>query len=86
MYSSKDRIVHLTLEEVMKLCKLGEGANTCIWLVMGSGWECLYYCRNKGRNLIGETLEERWRAGLTVAKRGGCEKIKEVNISTTNVT
>lgn len=70
--------IFLTNEEVMELCKPGEGANTCIWLVMGKGWECLYYWRNEGRNLIGETLEERWKAGKTVAKRDGCAKIKEI--------
>ena len=68
------RIISLEAEEVKRLCRPGEGANTCIWLVIGNkGWECLYYCRDEGRNLIGETLEERWKAGETVAKRDGCD-------------
>lgn len=73
----KGKTIHLTKEEVFELCKPGEGANTCIWLVVsGEGFECLYYNRSEGRNLMGETLEERWKAGLTVAKRDGCEKVK----------
>jgi len=72
----KDGIL-LDEEEVMKLCRPGFGADTCIWLVMGQdGFECLYFNRAEGRNLEGETLEERWKAGRTVAKRDGCEEIR----------
>lgn len=66
----------LDKDEVMKLCKPGAGADTCIWLVAGAeGFECLYFNRSEGRNLHGETLEERWKAGKTVAKRDGCDFI-----------
>ena len=65
-----------TNEEVKQYCGIGQGADCCIWLVMGSKWECLYYNRSRGRNLVGETLEERWQAGKTVAKRDGCDKVK----------
>lgn len=70
------KTILLDYEEVMRLCRPGAGADTCIWLVVDQdGFECLYYNRNTGRNLHGETLEERWKKGLTVAKRNGCGKI-----------
>lgn len=61
--------IYLTKEQVLELCKPGEGAETCIWLVVGAdGFECLYYNRHPA-------LVDRWKAGLTVAKRDGCEKV-----------
>lgn len=70
-------LILLEKEEAMRLCRPGAGPDTCIWLVMGEhGFECLYYNRDEGRNLLGETLEERWKKGLTVAKRDGCDEIK----------
>jgi len=75
---SQGRIIQLDRGEVETLCRPGAGADTCIWLVVGAdGFECLYFNRAEGRNLIGETLEERWKAGKTVAKRDGCEKVKQ---------
>ncbi len=70
--------IHLEDKEASELCRPGAGADTCIWLVMGQdGWECLYYNRAEGRNLLGETLEEKWKAGNTVAKRDGCDEVKQ---------
>ena len=67
--------IFLSTEEVFKFCRPGAGADTCIWLAAGAnGFECLYYNRG-GKNLLGETLEQRWRNGKTVAKRDGCEEI-----------
>jgi len=73
---SQGRIIQLDIEEVKRLCRPGAGADTCIWLVVGGeGLECLYY--NRGAvSLTGERLDERWRKGLTVAKRDGCNVIK----------
>ncbi len=69
--------IFLDKEEVMKLCRPGAGADTCIWLVVGDhGFECLYYHRHEGHNLYGDTLEERWKEGKTVAKRDGCDVVK----------
>lgn len=71
-------LISLEKEEVMRLCRPGAGADTCIWLVVGTeGFECLYYNRG-GTNLLGETLEQRWREGKTVAKRDGCPEIEKV--------
>ena len=72
---SEGRIFLLSTEEVKTLCRPGEGANTCIWLVASKGFECLYYNR-QAVSLTGETLDERWRKGLTVAKRDGCDEIR----------
>lgn len=67
-----------THEEVKELCRPGQGADTCIWLMMGAdGWFCGYYNR-QGISLTGETLEDRWQKGLTVAKRDGCDKVKNI--------
>jgi len=72
------RIFSLTTDEVKKLCRPGEGADTCIWLVGGQkGFECLYFNR-KAVSLTGEILEDRWRKGFTVAKRDGCDVIRAV--------
>ena len=73
--------VLLERDEVIRLCKPGADADTCIWLVIGGddGFECLYYCRNVP-NLHGQTLEDRWKKGLTVAKRDGCDEIKKIAI------
>lgn len=66
-------------EEVQELCRPGQGADTCIWLMMGpDGWFCSYYNR-QGISLTGETLEERWCRGATVAKRDGCDKVKNMS-------
>ncbi len=60
-------------EEMKHLCKPGEGAETCIWLVLGSkGFECA--CLNKPH-----LLYERWKKGETVAKRDGCEFVDNIN-------
>jgi len=70
--------IFLDKKEVKQLCRPGAGADTCIWLMAGAdGFECAYYNR-RGVNLLGETLEERWRAGKTVAKRDGCNEIKKL--------
>lgn len=72
------KIRAVSREDAINLCKLGQSADCCIWLVGGKdGFECLYYNRSEGKNLLGQTLEERWKAGLTVAKRDGCEQVKE---------
>jgi len=70
------RIFLLDIEEVKRLCRPGQGADTCIWLVAGKdGFECLYYNR-QAVSLTGERLDERWKKGLTVAKRDGCDEIR----------
>lgn len=75
---SEGRIFLLDIEEVKKLCRPGHGADTCIWLVSGGkGFECLYFNR-RAVSLTGEILEDRWKAGLTVAKRDGCDEIRTV--------
>ncbi len=62
--------------EIKELCKIGQGADCCIWLcVGGEGFECLYH--NKPLTLI-----ERLEKGDTVAKRDGCDKVKTLKFST----
>lgn len=77
---SQGRIFSLDKDEVKRLCRPGAEADTCIWLVVGGkGFECLYYNRN-AVSLTGEKLDERWKKGLTVAKRDGCDEIRELSI------
>lgn len=65
--------IYPTDEEVKNLCRPGQGADTCIWLVMGSdGWECTML--HKPHSLL-----ERWLKGKTVAKRDGCQKVSDFN-------
>jgi len=63
-----------TTDEIKELCRPGEGANTCVWLVAGiKGFECLLH--NKPHPLL-----KRWQEGLTVAKRDGCEKARQCSL------
>lgn len=60
-----------TAEEIRELCRPGAGADTCVWLVAGpDGMECT--CLNKPY-----LLSKRHSDGLTVAKRDGCDKVKD---------
>lgn len=66
--------IRLDADEARKLCRPGEGADTCIWLMVdGDGFCCGYYNRHP-------TLVERWKAGATVAKRDGCDVVKLLNL------
>ena len=58
-------------QEIKEHCKIGQGADCCIFLVVGSQFECCYY----NRFGIGDLFEQA-RAGLTNARREGCEKVK----------
>lgn len=70
------RVIPVSDEDAIKVCKLGQQADCCIWLVAGSkGFECIYYSKD-ARSLTGESIKERWEKGLTVAKRDGCDKVK----------
>lgn len=72
--------IRITGDEAKELCGICQGADRCIWLcVGGEGFECLYYNHRSGITLTGETLEGRWKAGKTVAKRNGCDKIRNLN-------
>ena len=74
---SQGRIFDLEPVEVKALCRPGEGADTCIWLVFGQGkFNCLFFNR-RVPSLVGDILEDRWKGGLTVAKRDGCNEIRE---------
>ena len=78
---SDGKTIFLNREEAIKLCRPGAGADTCIWLVVGKGgFACIYFNRAEGRNLKGETLEERWKKGLTVAKRDGCNVVRSLEL------
>lgn len=60
-----------TDEEVRELCKPGQGADTCSWLIMGAnGFECC--CHNKPHALL-----DRRSKGQMIAMRDGCDKVKE---------
>lgn len=58
-----------TDEEVKELCRPGQGADTCSWLLVGSkGWECC--CLNKHPVLV-----ERHEKKTMVALRDGCDRV-----------
>jgi len=64
--------IYPTSEEAKELCRLGQGADTCIWLMVdGDGW----YCASKNRP---SSLVNRWKAGLTNAKRDGCDEVRDM--------
>jgi len=61
-------------KEIHEYCKIGKGADCCVMLVVGKKFECCYYNRWPVMELI-----ERARAGLTNARREGCDKVKNFN-------
>lgn len=66
----------ITKKEAIEICKMGQGADCCFWLVMGpDGFKCLYEAQEEGRTLTGQTMRQRLDSGLTVAKRDGCEEM-----------
>ena len=74
MKTKEDNVISLDKDEVIDLCKPGEGDNTCIWLMVGSGgFECCYYSRPTG-------LVSRWNQGLTTAKRNGCDVVRKLDL------
>ncbi len=68
-----DNTISLSIDEVTELCKPGEGNSTCIWLVVGTHFECCYFKRPT-------SLASRWEQGLTVAKRDGCGRVKSLGL------
>lgn len=70
MRAKEDGTILLDGDELKRLCKPGEGADTCIWAMSGAdGLACHYYNRPNG-------LVSRWNQGLTVAKRNGCPEVR----------
>ena len=64
-------------KEIETYCKIGQGADCCIFLVVsGEGFECCYHNRSGVGNLL-----ERARAGLTNARREGCDTAKNFDPS-----
>ena len=61
-------------EEIETHCKIGQGADCCVFLIVGSKFECCY----NNRSGLGDLLE-RARAVQTKAQREGCEKGKNWN-------
>ncbi len=76
MKLQKDHKTILLDQEDLKRCKIGAGADCCIWLIAGKDFECLYYNRQV-ISLAGTTLEEQWKSGRTVAKRDGCDEARD---------
>lgn len=67
-----NREITLAQGEVLDRCKLGKGADTCVWFAAeGEGLKCLYWNRPPA-------LVENWKAGLTVAKRDGCDEVRSL--------
>ena len=64
-------VVLPTREEIDTECKIGQGKDTCIFLVVGGdGFECHAFNRMPIMSLI-----ERARRGETNAQREGCERV-----------
>lgn len=59
-----------TTEEIHTECKIGEGPNTCIFLTVGSEFEC--HALNK---MPIWSVIERSERGETTAQRQGCERV-----------
>jgi hypothetical protein len=69
-------LLALDRETALQRCRLGQGADCCVWLLTGEeGFECSYYERHP-------ELVRRWVAGLTTAKRNGCREVASMGYST----
>ncbi len=69
-----------TDSEVKSICKIGQGADTCSWLVMSpKGWGCLYH--NKPTSLI-----KRRELKTMTAMRDGCGVVKHFDTNVPNGT
>ena len=56
----------LDKDDIQTQCKIGQGADTCIWIAMGAdGFECLFHERPQ--------MILNARPGMT-AQRDGCER------------
>lgn len=59
-------IVALSDEQRNNVCKFGQGADCCIYLVLGETFECV-----KKHPDLSATMEARLKAGTTVSKATG---------------
>ena len=68
--------IYPTDTEVVSECKIGKGANTCIFLTMSAGgsWDCV--AQDFRKNLF---LITRAEAGEMVAQRRGCDRVNTWN-------
>jgi hypothetical protein len=65
-------VIYPTLDEIEKLCKPGEGDDTCINLVCGAdGFECLAFNQSQ--------LPDHLLEGKGNAKRNGCDFLKKIS-------
>lgn len=58
-------------EEIKNVCKLGQGADCCIWLMFGLRFECHFFRRPT-------PLVDQFKRGVTTAKRDGCDLVKSL--------
>jgi len=66
--------IELSDTEVKELCKPGEGADTCSWLVVGvNGFECC--CLHKPHLLL-----DRHKKKEMTALRNGCDEVKGLDV------
>jgi len=66
--------IKLSDTEVKELCKPGDGANTCSWLVAGTdGFKCC--CLHKPHALL-----DRHEKKEMTALRDGCDEVKGLNM------
>jgi len=60
-----------TMEEVRRFCKPGREDKTCVWMIQDSeGFRC-------SRHHKGFALSDKFRKGLTIAKRDGCDLVNK---------
>lgn len=62
----------LDKEDVLSLCHPGQEDKSCLWLAVGNkGFQCTLSSRPFD-------LLDRYRKGLTISKRDGCDKVREM--------
>jgi hypothetical protein len=64
-----------TDDEVKTLCRVGEDADTCIFLTIGGdGWSC------EGKSTMRGFLTQRAESGTSHAKRLGCDEVNNLDL------
>ena len=62
--------IHPNFEDVRDHCKIGQGAKTCMWLLIGKdGWECAGFGRPQPPS-SGQIRSEK-----SGGKQNGCDKV-----------
>lgn len=60
-------------EQIKKVCKIGQGADCCKYLVMGKGFECMKFDpANK------KVIDDNWKTTPHIAQGDNCDGLENI--------